>query len=159
MSHQCYFPEEENQKEESIDNYIDLFLDYKENPPSLEEALYQLFLSGGVPENEINEYINDISNKVNSVINDSNRKGIIKEKYPDLSFEDAKIITSYTCEAKNKIYNPYSILNKNLVNDDRKQGIQNVSKYFYILLMSLRKLPRYYPDKQLYRCLKKSYII
>ena len=157
MSHQCYFVEEENAKEESIDNYIDLFCEYKDNPPNLREALNQLFISGGVPENLLNENIEDIFSKVNSVLIDNNeRKQKIKEKYPTLSIEDAQIITSYTCEAKRHIYSPYFILNKRLVDDDREQGIKNVSKYFYILLMALRKLSRYYPDKQLYRCIKKK---
>ena len=145
-----------NAKEESIDNYIDLFFEYKENPPTLKEALNQLFISGGVPENELNEYIEDILRKVNKVLDDSNRKVKIKNKYPKIILEDAQIITSYTCEAKKCQFNPYIILNKNLVSDDRKQGIQNVSKYFYILLMALRRLPRYYPGKQLYRCIKKK---
>ena len=37
MAQQCYFPEEENSKEESIDNYRDLFLKYIENPPTLKK--------------------------------------------------------------------------------------------------------------------------
>ena len=44
MSHKCYFSEEENAKEESINNYIDLFFEYKENPPDLKEALYINYL-------------------------------------------------------------------------------------------------------------------
>ena len=156
MSHKCYFAEEENAKEESINNYIDLFFEFKANPPNLKEALYQLFISGGVPENEINDYINDIFKKANSVFDNNDRKKKILEKYPFMTLEDAQIITSYTCEAKKHMYSPYLIMNKNLVKDDRKQGIENVSKYFYLLLITLRKLPRYYPKNQLYRCIPKK---
>ena len=151
MSHQCYFEEEENAKEESIDNYCDLFIEYQEKPPTLKEALNQLFTSGGVPENELDNYINDIVYKAGKVFTE--RKKDINEKYPKITLEEASVITSYTCEALQKKFNPYKILNKNLVSDDRKQGLQNVSKYFYLLLMTLRKLPRCYPDKQLYRCI------
>lgn len=151
MSHQCYFEEEENEKAESIDNYSEIFLEYKENLPTLKEALKQLFISGFVPENEVNIYIDDILQKVNGIYEE--RKAKINEKYPTIIFEEAQVIISYTCEAIQQKYSPYRILNKNIVMDDRKQGIQNVSKYFYILLMALRKLPRYYTDKPLYRSL------
>ena len=92
-------------------------------------------------------------------MNDNIRKEKIFKKYPNITLNDAKIITSYTCEAKQHSFSPYLILNKNLVKDDRKQGIENISKYFYILLMALRKLPRYYPDKQLYRCISKKVML
>ena len=49
-------------------------------------------------------------------------------------------------EDKKQNSSPFSILNKNLSNDDRNQAMQNVSKYLYLLLMTLKKLPRYYPD-------------
>ena len=67
------------------------------------------------------------------------------------------IISSYTCEAKDKNYSPYRLLNKSLVSKNRKYGIENVSKYLYILLTSLRKLERFYPDPKnnfLYRCIR-----
>ena len=43
-----------------------------------------------------------------------------------------------------------------MVSDDRKGGISNISKYLFILLKSLRKLDKYYPnekEKYLYRCI------
>ena len=51
-------------------------------------------------------------------------------------------------------HSPYKLLNQNLVSKDRKQGVQNISKYLYILLKSLRKLPKHYPNTDLYRCIK-----
>ena len=63
-------------------------------------------------------------------------------------------ICSYTYESEMKIFCPYKLLNTNLTSDDRKNGVRNVSKYLYILLKALRKLPRYYlTDKYLYRCI------
>ena len=144
---------EDNEKEESINNYKDLFLEYIDNPPPLKEALKQIFISGGVPENEVNDYVNDITSKVNILY--EKRKLIIKEKYPNISFEDSLIICSYTCEAINHEFSPYRTLNRNLASDNRKEGLKKVSKYLYILLMALRRLEkRYYPDedqKYLYR--------
>ena len=43
-----------------------------------------------------------------------------------------------------------------MVSEDRKEGIKNISKYLFILLKSLRKLDKYYPnekEKYLYRCI------
>ena len=82
----------------------------------------------------------------------------IKNKYPNITLTDAEIISSYTYEfeKEDNQYCPYRLLNRNLVNDNRKEGINNISKYLYILLYSLRKLTRYYPkekSKYLYRCI------
>jgi hypothetical protein len=48
------------------------------------------------------------------------------------------------------------MLNRALVSKNRKLGLENVSKYLFILLRTLRKLKRYYPDPEsnfLYRCI------
>ena len=40
------------------------------------------------------------------------------------------------------------------MSNNRQNGVNNISKYLYIFLAALRKLPRYYPEnKMLYRCL------
>ena len=70
--------------------------------------------------------------------------GKIKNKYPNITNEDIQIISSYTCESKDENLSPYKLLNKNLVSENRKQGIQKISKYLFIFLNSLRKLERYY---------------
>ena len=83
----------------------------------------------------------------------------IHNKYQNISQEDAMTIASYTCESKDYDYSPYRILNKNLISEDRKNGLKIISKYLYIFLCSLRKLPRYYPNKTkgyLYRCINKQ---
>ena len=146
---------EDNDKEDSIDKFKNIFSDYVDNPPSLKESLNQIFISGGVTEKDVNTYIDDIISKVNKLY--ENRKTKIKEKYPNITIDDSLIISSYTCEAMNSEFSPYKILNRNLASDSREEGLKKVSKYLYILLKSLRKLTRYYPDdeqKYLYRGIK-----
>ena len=155
MSLHFYCNGEDNEKEESIDNYRDIFTDFLDNPPSLKQALSQIFIAGGVPKNELNDYVDDLYNKVNKLVEDRNIK--IKEKYPNISNEDSLIIASYTCEAKNCEFSPYRTLNRNLASGNREEGLKKVSKYLFILLNALRKLKRYYPveeQKYLYRGIK-----
>ena len=154
MSLHYYSEKEENKKEESINNYKDIFIKYIDNPPSLEEALNQLFSSNGAEKEEINDLTKDIITKCKKIIDINFNK--IQKLYPKITYDDSLIISSYTCESYKEKYNPYKILNSNLVEDDRKKGINNISKYFFILLQSLRKLTKYYPKKEtpfLYRCI------
>ena len=152
MSLDFYCEEEENIREESINNYKNLFSNFESNPPTFSEALIQMFESLELNNNKVKELTDDILAKCQKRIDpDFN---VIKKKYENITKEDAYIICSYTCESKEKKYSPYRILNQNLVSDDRRNGVKNISKYLYIFLKSLRKLPRYYPkNKYLYRCL------
>ena len=154
MSLTYYSKEENNIKEESINNYKDLFLEYENNLPTLSEALEQLFIFAGLDKKYSEELIQDILFKCNKAI-DNNFEQITK-RYNNITKEDAYIICSYTCESINKAYSPYKILNKNLNSENRKNGLNNVSKYLYILLKSLRVLPKYNPskiNKYIYRCI------
>ena len=152
MSLHYYAENEDDDKEESINKYLDLFIEYIGNPPNLSDALKQMFINSGLTEENSNEYIKDIISKTQEIINKNLEA--IKAKYPTITIEDIQIISSYTCEAKDKNFNPYKLLNKNLVSENRKQGIQRISKYLFIFLKSLRKLDRYYLNensKYLYR--------
>jgi len=154
MSLIFYSEEENNIKEESINNYKDLFLNYENEKPTLSEALTQMFISSGAEPNQSNDLVNDILLKCKSTI-DNNLDKITKE-YPNFSKEDAEIICSYTCESKENKYSPYKLINRNLISENRKNGINNISKYLFILLRSLRKLKRFYlneENKYLYRCI------
>ena len=152
MSLNFYSEEEDNDKEESINNYKNLFLDYEKNIPSLKDALIQMFKSTNLDTKIVNNLTKDIITKCKERIELNYHE--IKNKYNNITKEDAYIICSYTCESKERKYSPYRILNQNLVSDDRKNGVRNISKYLYIFIKSLRKLPRYYPkNKYLYRCL------
>ena len=100
-----------------------------------------MYKSQNINEIKINQLTKDILDKCNKTIEKNFQK--IKNKYQNISRNDAQIISSYTCESIEREYSPYRILNKNLVESDRQRGVQNVSKYLYILLKSLRKLPTY----------------
>ena len=154
MSIIFYSEEEEEEKEESINKYKDIFENYENNLPTLPEALDQMFKSAKIDDKKSNELTKDILNKCKKEID--KKYDEINKKYNRISKDDAYIICSYTCESKEKQYSPYRLLNQNLVSDNRKNGIENISKYLYIFLKSLRKLPRYYPEKPnkyLFRCL------
>ena len=154
MSLIYYSEEEDNNKEESINKYKDFFLDYKNKSPTLSEALNQMFQSANLDEAKCNKLTNNIFNKCKEVIDNNYVR--IKEKYNNISKYEAYIISNYTCELKEKKFSPYRLLNTNLVCDNRKKGIKNISKYLYIFLKALRNLTRYYPkapNKYLYRCI------
>ena len=152
MSLNFYCQEEENNREESINKYKNLFLSYENNNPSLKDALIQMFKSTDLENKKVHELTEDILNQCKERIDpDFN---MIQNKYGNITKEDAYIICTYTCESIEKMYSPYRILNQNLVSKDRSKGVRNISKYLYIFLKSLRKLPKYYPkNKHLYRCI------
>lgn len=140
MSLHFYCKNEDNEKEESINNYTDLFLDHVKNPPSLKEALSQIFISGGVAEKDLKEYIDDLIDKANHFITEKQRKAQIKEKYPNISENDSLIICSYTCEAKSPDFSPYKILNRNLANENRKEGLQKSIKIFIYIVNGFKEI-------------------
>ena len=145
-----YDPNEGIEREESINNYKELFLEFSNNPPTIEESLLQLYQSSGITGDKANELIEEIKTK--SKVRVNQKLSEIKEKYPSLDFDSAVIISSYTCEAEDYTLSPYIILNRNMVTKNRKEGLSKVSKYIFILLKALRLLPRAYPEKKiLYR--------
>ena len=147
----------EKPKEESLNNYIDLFKDYIYEVPNLREALIFIFKAANLNEEQINKYTDDIITQCDKQMTKNFDQ--IKIKYPKITLEEAKIISSYTCESgMDSDYSPFRLLNRNMVSENRKQGIKNISKYLYMLLKSLRKLSRYQPQgnsKYLYRCVNK----
>ena len=148
--------EEENDKEESISKYNDLFVPYLSNMPTLNLALYEMYVLSKLSAEKALDLTNDIIINCMKKVDSNLTK--IRNKYPNISRDDAIIISSYTCESKDENYSPYRVLNKNLVSEDRKNGIKIVSKYLFLFLFSLRKLPRYIPNKMnsyLYRCINK----
>ena len=145
----------ENKLETSINEYADIFENYIYNPPSLKDALFQMFISKRLLPDKYKDLYNQIIKKVDKHLN--KKFTAIQKKYKNITYEDAQIISSYTCELKevDKEYNLYKILNKNLVANNRVNGIKNISKYLFIFSKALRKLTRYYPEKKkyLYRCI------
>lgn len=131
--------DEEDDKYESVNNYEQLFEEYINKSPSLDEALDQLFESKGITdENLIKTYKDEIFNKCKSLY----EKNKIKEKYPKINEDDFNIICSYTCEITQKDFSPFIILNKSLMSENGKSGIEKVTKYYYLLLTTLRKLEK-----------------
>ena len=137
MSLYFYNEKEDENKEESINNYKDLFLEYTTNPPTLESALQQMFVNSGINTNNSDQFIQDIITKTEKVYNKKIDK--IKIKYPNINKEDIKIISAYTCESMDKNYSPYKILNQNLVSENRILGIRNISKYLFIFSQIIKK--------------------
>ena len=140
MSLDFYCEEEENNREESINKYKNIFINYENNPPSFQEALIQMFESCELDKNKIKELSDDIQNKCKRRIEPE--FDLIRKKYENITKEDAYIICSYTCESKEKKYSPYRILNQNLASDDLKNSINNISKYLYIFFKSFKKIAK-----------------
>ena len=142
-------------KNESIYSYENIFKEYNTKIPTLYEALYQMYHSLDITDQKSDSIIKFILEKAQKFIQFN--YDIIKEDNPFLTKEDAMIIYSYTCEVFDSNYSIYKIVNNNLNEVNRLKGINNISKYFFIFLKSLRKLNRYYPkEKYMYRCINKQ---
>ena len=63
MSLDLHNQEEESNREESIDKYKNLFTGYENNPPTLSEALIQMFESCKLVHNKVKELTEDILSK------------------------------------------------------------------------------------------------
>ena len=120
-----YCKEEENTREESINRYKYIFRNYEKNPPSLSEALAQMFKSSNLDSKKINEFVEDILNKCKGIIEQN--FDLIKKEYKNITKEDAYIICSYTCESEDRTYSPFRILTQNLVSNNRQNGVNNIS--------------------------------
>ena len=145
LNNSYYINEESNNLEESINRYEGLFKGYINNPPTFKDALNQMY-------NNTKTCIAQILSEVKIHLNTKFSK--IQKKFPKITFEDAQIISSYTCELHGADNNPYKLLNTNLVSNDRQSGVRKISKYLFLFLKALRKLDKYYPnskEKYLYR--------
>ena len=152
MSKSFYSENEEMNFEESLNKYEFLFKDIELKPPTLEDALIELFRNAGLSEKDSKEIYNHLYKICNNRVNEKWDE-IIKQN-PKISKLDALIISSYTYEPKAmyKKFSPYRLLNTNLVSADRKNGIINVEKYFFLLLVALRGLPKT-KKNVLFRCI------
>ena len=137
----------------TVNDYKKLFEKYEHNPPSLQESLYQMFKSSNIDDKIIELFINEIMDNCKKCIDP--RMNEINTKFNTITKKDAYIICSYTMEIKDRNYSPDRLLNQYLTSNENK--IIKISKYLYILLKSLRKLPRYYPEyNYLYRFIYKK---
>ena len=155
MSIHFYTDNEDIMKNESINNFSSVFKEYNYDVPSLNDALNEMFISTGLSSQRAYEFTEDILMQCSKIVKFNFY--LIKKKYPSISIKEAKIISSYTCEALNPYYSPYKILNKSLCEENREEGIKKVSKYLYLFLKALRKLDIYYPiEKYMFRCINRK---
>ena len=120
----------------TVNDYKKLFEKYEHNPPSLQEALNQMFKSSNIDDKNIELYTNEIMDKCKKCIDPRMNK--INTKFNTITKDDAYIICSYTVDIKDRNYSPYRLLNQYLTSNENE--IIKISKYLYILLKSLRKL-------------------
>ena len=87
MALNYYPPNEDIQKHKSINAYQNIFNEFTEKIPSLNEALLQLFQSSGISDQKIYDIKEDILTKAEKVVEFNYE--YIKEKYPNITTEDA----------------------------------------------------------------------
>ena len=90
MSLLFYTPNEDIPIKDSLNDYKIIFEEYSTYNPSLKEALEQMFKSTGISDQKAFEFANDIIIKVEKII--KYNFDLIKEKYPHLKIDEAKII-------------------------------------------------------------------
>ena len=153
-----YADKEDILKEDSINNYEDIFKEYNKKIPSLDEALNEMYKSINISDLKAKTLKEDILAKTAEIIR--NNFKFIKQKFPIITEEEAQIICSYNCIPYDPNFTPYIILNRNLCEENRYEGITKISKYCYIFLKSLRKLDRFFINKNyLYKCIEKKVYI
>ena len=132
--------EEETTTKESINNYKNIFESYTKQIPSLKDALEQMFISAGASNDKVEELITEIIASVDEFI--TKNFNSIKEKYGNITKEEAMTISAYTYELSEGKYNIYRILNTNLVAQNRQQGIKNILKYFIPFINSFKEIDK-----------------
>lgn len=152
MLEKFYSENEEINFEESLNKYEFLLKEFNNNPPSLKEALIEMFRNADLSEKEAKEIYDHLYLVCSHQI--EKNKDFIKAKYEEISDSDALAISSYTYEPKKMYqkYGPYRLLNTNLVETNRKNGVINVEKYLFVFLKALRKLKKIKINK-LFRCI------
>ena len=63
MTFNFYDSNEDIEKEESINKYRELFIEYVNNPPNLKDSLIHLFNSSGITGNKADKLYKDIIEK------------------------------------------------------------------------------------------------
>ena len=138
--------------DESLDKYEYLFKDFRDNPPTLAEALTELFENAGLTKKDAKELYDHLYLMCNQRVQD--KWNLIEHEHKNISKNDALVISSYTYEPKKKFekFSPYRLLNTNLVATDRKTGVINVEKYLFLFLRALRGLNKT-KKNALFRCI------
>ena len=152
MSRFIYSENEELNFEDSLNKFEYIFESLKSKPPTLEEALIELFRNAGLSSKDSKELYDHLYLICNKKITDNWE--LIKKENEKISKNDAIIISSYTYEPKTMYqkYSPYRLLNTNLVSNNRKNGVINADKYLFLFLSTLRGLKKCKKDN-LFRCI------
>ena len=130
---------------EEIDQVIHLFTRLTKKPPTLEEALESM---GCKKSKELTEKLTkEAEDKMGEL------------DAPGLSASDVSVVLCYTYEwdAKElgKGTSPYRVLNNSLSVDRSNAALKKTRGFLFLLLQTLRKLPRFVPESHsLYRGLK-----
>ena len=144
--------EKELNLEESLNKYEYLFKDINSKPPTLEEALIDMFENAGLTKKDAKELYDHLYLMCNQRVQD--KWNLIEHEHKNISKNDALVISSYTYEPKIKFekFSPYRLLNTNLVATNRKSGVINVEKYLFLFLRALRGLNKT-KKNILFRCI------
>ena len=100
-----FYSENEENTFDSLNNFEYLLKVYSTKPPSLEDALIELFRNGGASLNKAKEIYDHLFIICIERVN-RKRSSLIKQENEDISKKDALIISSHTYEAK-QMYNYY----------------------------------------------------
>ena len=153
MSKKFYSESEELNFEGSLNDFDYLFKGFIYKPPTLKEALLDMFENAGLSEEDAKELYDHLYKMCDQRVQD--KWNLIKQDSKfGFSKNDALIISSYTYEPMQKFkeYSPYRLLNTNLVATDRKKGVINVEKYLFLFLRALRGC-KICSKKVLFRCI------
>ena len=146
--------EEYNNRKESINKYENIFSNYENNPPSLKEALIQMYSSLNLEDNITIELAEEILFNCKKRIDSEYDK--INKIYENITLEDAYIICSYTYECENKEYSPYRLLNINLYSDNIQIWYFKYIKIFIYIIKIITKITKVLSRKKIF--VKKSII-
>ena len=80
------YSEEEDQIKESINKYISIFQSYKDNIPTLEDALFEMYYSSNCTKVQASDLVNDVLEKAKEKLKFNKKE--INDKYPKIDDND-----------------------------------------------------------------------
>ena len=129
---------EEEETVDCINKSGHLFADFKKKPPTLEDALKSL------------GYGDEKSKQLSDEFMEKAKAKLEEFEAPELTPGDVAVIFCYTFEWDSEKYgegigSPYRKLNNSLSIDRSNASLKKTRDFLFLLLHSLRKLPRYSP--------------
>ena len=138
----CY---DDNELLDSIEEGKGFFEGLIEKPPTLEEALYDL----GITDHNLPD---DKVSKAKRLVKKAKR--ITEIKSVNLTDDETRAITWYTLQLGKRSL--YKIINESISLSRDRENLRKASKFIYLFLSGLRKLPRLQQPQvnELYRGIK-----